>query len=377
MIGAYRKFAVFEGRASRAEFWRFDLFFILFSAALIFAVLFLAFLFAEESSGHLRLTADILIIITLVWWLFSLLPMVSLAVRRMHDCDKSGAFMLIPIYGWIVLPLTRGSPGPNRYDVSSGEAGDTVTQEIASSPGICKQCNAPVAGNYCQNCGAPVNLVNIDGRYFIDEIKDVLDLQDGFFNSLKRLLVFPGISARRFIKSRQIFHCKTDYLPVFTSMLYTVAYGTAGAKHAAQYDPEIITHFDLIWDIAVNWLNDNTGYAFMIASFISAFVVKRVFREYKYNVFEILVLMCFLNGTLLIIGSVQEIIGYFLPLMGYVLLSVIIYCFMFIYFIWGVASFFDPRKVKNYFKALFSFMVPWIYAIFIIAFFVLVFDYAK
>ena len=285
--------------------------------------------------------------------------------------------MLIPIYGWIVLPLTRGSPGPNRYDVNSGEAGDTVTQENASPPGICKQCNATVTGNYCQNCGTPVNLVNIDGRYFIDEIKDVLDLQGGFFNSLKRLLVFPGISARRFIKADRYFIVRPIIYLFFTSMLYTVAYGTAGAKHAAQYDTEIITHFDLIWDIACNHKSVACIVIQPVNCFISAFVVKRVFREYKYNVFEILVLMCFLNGTLLIIGSVQEIIGYFLPLMGYVLLSVIIYCFMFIYFIWGVASFFDPRKVKNYFKALFSFMVPWIYAIFIIAIFVLVFDYAK
>jgi uncharacterized membrane protein YhaH (DUF805 family) len=36
------------------------------------------------------------------------------AVKRMHDVDKSGWFLLIPIYNLILL-LTPGTEGPNRF----------------------------------------------------------------------------------------------------------------------------------------------------------------------------------------------------------------------------------------------------------------------
>ncbi|HNX38523.1 MAG TPA: DUF805 domain-containing protein [Candidatus Cloacimonadota bacterium] len=35
-------------------------------------------------------------------------------IKRMHDVDKSGWFILIPIYN-LILCLTNGTPGPNRF----------------------------------------------------------------------------------------------------------------------------------------------------------------------------------------------------------------------------------------------------------------------
>ena len=60
-------------------------------------------------------------IILMIWSLATLIPNLAVAVRRMHDQDKSGWWVLIglvPLIGgiWLlVLYLTGGTPGPNRY----------------------------------------------------------------------------------------------------------------------------------------------------------------------------------------------------------------------------------------------------------------------
>jgi len=43
-----------------------------------------------------------------------LIPSIAVIVRRMHDVDKSGWFILIPIYNFI-LAVTEGTKGSNHY----------------------------------------------------------------------------------------------------------------------------------------------------------------------------------------------------------------------------------------------------------------------
>jgi uncharacterized membrane protein YhaH (DUF805 family) len=56
-------------------------------------------------------------IVTLV----HLIPAVTAGIRRMHDLDRSGSWVLlalIPVFGWLWLAMLcqrRGSPGSNRF----------------------------------------------------------------------------------------------------------------------------------------------------------------------------------------------------------------------------------------------------------------------
>jgi uncharacterized membrane protein YhaH (DUF805 family) len=50
----------------------------------------------------------------LIYLLFSLVPAIAVGVRRMHDVNKSGWFILIPIYN-LILYCTAGTEGPNKY----------------------------------------------------------------------------------------------------------------------------------------------------------------------------------------------------------------------------------------------------------------------
>ena len=97
----YKKFFDFSGRASKSEYWWFQLY------QLIIYVLSLIF------QSDLALLFSILVIA-------NLLPLYACGVRRIHDSDKSGWFILlslIPIIGLyvFVLLIQDGSKGKNRF----------------------------------------------------------------------------------------------------------------------------------------------------------------------------------------------------------------------------------------------------------------------
>lgn len=88
----FQKFADFNGRAKRPEFWWFFLFCVLVSLAL------------ERVSSN-------------VSWLFSivvLIPGLAVGSRRLHDTNKSGWFQLlwlIPVLGWVAMIYLQAQEG--------------------------------------------------------------------------------------------------------------------------------------------------------------------------------------------------------------------------------------------------------------------------
>ena len=101
----FERYALVEGRAGRAEFWWFFLANFLISLVL-------------QGLGR---GASILAIVSLIYSLALLIPGLAVAVRRLHDTDKSGWWILIslvPLVGIIVLIVflaTDGDPGANQY----------------------------------------------------------------------------------------------------------------------------------------------------------------------------------------------------------------------------------------------------------------------
>ncbi len=96
-VKVLRNYAVFEGRARRKEYWMFVLFNLIFSVVL--AILGSAMQFDWLSN---------------IYSLVVLVPSLAVAVRRMHDVNKSGWFILIPIYN-LILAVTEGDSGENRF----------------------------------------------------------------------------------------------------------------------------------------------------------------------------------------------------------------------------------------------------------------------
>ena len=104
----FSKYVVFEGRSRRSEFWFWFLF--------VYAVAGLLVLFSStDITGFIFSTLYGLFAIAIF------LPSLAMQVRRLHDTDRSGWFILlalIPLVGAIILLVfyvQEGTPGDNRF----------------------------------------------------------------------------------------------------------------------------------------------------------------------------------------------------------------------------------------------------------------------
>jgi len=92
-----QNYATFSGRARRKEYWMF----VLFNMIVAFVFGFVCGLIGIPELAN-------------IYTLAVLLPSIAVGVRRMHDVGKSGWFLLIPIYNFI-LAVTEGEKGENQY----------------------------------------------------------------------------------------------------------------------------------------------------------------------------------------------------------------------------------------------------------------------
>jgi uncharacterized membrane protein YhaH (DUF805 family) len=99
------RYARFQDRAGRAEFWWF----------------FLANLIAVFILSMLGRVSTVFFLVYAIYALALIIPSLAVSVRRLHDVNRSGWWILValvPIVGAIVLIVfyaTAGDPSPNRY----------------------------------------------------------------------------------------------------------------------------------------------------------------------------------------------------------------------------------------------------------------------
>ncbi len=107
-----KKYAVFSGRARRKEFWMFTLFSVIIS--IILSII-------DRALGLTYGTGDSNGVLGSLFSLAILLPSIGVGIRRMHDTNRSGWWLLInlvPCVGWIVyivFAAQEGNAGDNQY----------------------------------------------------------------------------------------------------------------------------------------------------------------------------------------------------------------------------------------------------------------------
>jgi uncharacterized membrane protein YhaH (DUF805 family) len=101
----FQNYATFRGRASRSEFWFWTLFAVLLTVA---AGMVDAVLFPDHNLAGLAVS------------LLLFIPGLTIGVRRLHDLDRTGWWILIGLTGiglilLIVWSCMQGTAGPNRF----------------------------------------------------------------------------------------------------------------------------------------------------------------------------------------------------------------------------------------------------------------------
>ncbi len=125
------KYATFEGRARRQEYWYFVLFYVLLIVALAIVDNIVGTFNDEAGFG----------LLSALFVLATFIPTLAVTVRRLHDTDRSGWWVLlefVPIIGGLVLlvfMVLDSQPGANRFGPNpKGELGPG-----APSPAVARE----------------------------------------------------------------------------------------------------------------------------------------------------------------------------------------------------------------------------------------------
>ena len=119
-VTVLKKYAEFNGRSRRSEYW----YFVLISTVISWALMGLGIFLLD------------LPFISYIYTLAAFIPGVAVWVRRLHDVGRSGWWMLIgliPLIGFIILIVwaaTDSQPGSNPWGPNPKETGDDIAEHL-------------------------------------------------------------------------------------------------------------------------------------------------------------------------------------------------------------------------------------------------------
>ncbi|MHA7819499.1 MAG: DUF805 domain-containing protein [Erythrobacter sp.] len=121
MLMPLKRYADFSGRSRRKEYWMFILGVII--VAVVLSII-------EGILGLSGMVGGVYGPLTTLLILAIIIPSIAVQVRRFHDQDKSGWFVLlgfIPFVGGLIVLVfmcLEGTRGPNQYGPDPKGAGD-------------------------------------------------------------------------------------------------------------------------------------------------------------------------------------------------------------------------------------------------------------
>ncbi|MEZ0244289.1 MAG: DUF805 domain-containing protein [Sphingomonas sp.] len=125
-----KRYADFDGRSRRLEYWMFQLFLVIVFAIVVAFTIAMArpgeglsdgLYDGTTSAGDPNPLIGLPIVLGGIFWLGILVPSIAVTVRRLHDRDMSGWFYLIsfvPYVGGLIIFVFMclpGTPGENQY----------------------------------------------------------------------------------------------------------------------------------------------------------------------------------------------------------------------------------------------------------------------
>ena len=214
----------------------------------------------------------------------------------------------------------------------------------------CIECNVIIESKYCGNCGQPASLKRINGHYLIHEFNHLFHLEKGFLYTVKELIIRPGESVKVFITQNRMKLVKPIVFIIVTSLIYTLV------NHYISFEKGVFNS-NTIKDKQVqniqNWISEHYGYANLMMGIFIAFFLKIFFNNYKYNFFEILIVVYYAMGMTMLIYALFAVFQGLTQIKTFVIASVaaVAYC------TWAIGQFFDKKKAISYIVALISYFL--------------------
>lgn len=115
-----------------------------------------------------------------------------------------------------------------------------------------------LTGQYCAQCGQPAQVRRINGRYIIDELRNIFFLEKGIFYTIKELLIRPGKNIRKFLLHDRHRLVKPIVFIILTSLIYSLS------NFIFPFEDNYITYGDFdsgYTNKIFNWITSNYGYS--------------------------------------------------------------------------------------------------------------------
>jgi uncharacterized membrane protein YhaH (DUF805 family) len=110
MLMPLKRYAEFSGRSRRTEYWMFQLFLFLVYMALMVLMMILGggALMAGGDPTSVMAAGGAALIVGGLYMLFALamfIPNLAVSVRRLHDTNRSGWWILAPLAGYVIMAI--------------------------------------------------------------------------------------------------------------------------------------------------------------------------------------------------------------------------------------------------------------------------------
>ena len=216
----------------------------------------------------------------------------------------------------------------------------------------CQNCNQDITNNFCSNCGIPTHLEKIDRNYALKEFVNLFGFEKGFLYTIKELLLRPAETTHTYLSKNRHKYTKPLTFLLATSALYTLL------VHYLHADSVLVekmakTNQNLHGQSGLQWMQDNYGYANILSGIFTAYFLKKFFKKYNYNFYEIVVHLFFVTGEGMIILLLMPINTKFLHS---VWIESLLSVFAYLYIAWALGQFFE-KKFSSYVKAFVAYML--------------------
>jgi hypothetical protein len=214
----------------------------------------------------------------------------------------------------------------------------------------CKNCQTEFNSTFCPNCGQASVLKRIDKHYITHEIEHVLHFERGLLYTIKELFIRPGQTMRTYISESRSRLVKPIIFIIVTSLIYSLV------NNFFHIEKQVLQQQGFENSYAgklLMWVQSNYGYSNILIGIFVAFWLKVFFKKFGYNIFELLIMLCFVQGIGMLIfavfGIIQGIFHWKIFTTGGIV--------GFVYLTWSIGNFFEPKKIISYSKALLSYLL--------------------
>jgi hypothetical protein len=215
----------------------------------------------------------------------------------------------------------------------------------------CKHCHNPTISNYCHECGHPTQVKRIDARYFMHELEHVLHFERGILYTMRELVLNPGKTVKDYISENRSRLVKPIIFIVVTSLLYTIVVSFFHVEDG--YINYSDKNIHSVTSMMFKWVQTHYGYSNIIIGIFIALWLKVFFRSEDYNLFELLILLCFIMGISMLIfalfGLIEGITHLKTLQVGAILAM--------IYVTWAIGQFYNKKKPASYVKAFIAYLL--------------------